>query len=335
MPARKARGTTPLLECQHIRSSFSFLKAIRTPECAELLGIPLLRCVERRETAAIEFNLRAPMYRRNALRSEMPDSVGNLVGIVVDESIGQAHRVSLLSAMNCPNECAITRVEFFHPVLLFDHLGTVHSESSFACHNHIAGKSCSERHSPEAANRAGRETDHRSMFSQCQNGGHELGNYRQAKIRLLKTHTTGLEQNHCAGPYALLVIGTGQIEGGSHLCAGHLSDAPALKGALERNNDCCLPRDLSFHHHTAIVFLWGDALHREPRRFHAVEGAKQLARCSRIEERFGPLPCVEFYETLPVDEPCVISFVAHRSLTSTACSRRSWTLPGVAPASLI
>src|SRR6267378_2736283 len=335
MPARKARGTTRFLECRYIRSSFSFPNAIPTPECAELLGIPLLRCVERRETAAIEFNLRAPMYRRNALRSEMPDSVGNLVGIVVDESIGQAHRVSLLSAMNCPNECAITRVEFFHPVLLFDHLGTVHSESSFACHNHIAGKSCSERHSPEAANRAGGETDHRGMFSQCQNGGHELGNCRQAKIGLLQTHAAGLEQNHRAGRYTFLVVGTGQIESGSHLFAGNLSHAAALKGALERNNDCCLPGNFSFHHHTAIICLWRDALHRQPGRFHAIEGAKQLARCSRIEERRGPLPCVEFDKALPVDEVCVISLVAHRSLTSAACSRRSWTLPGVAPASLI
>src|SRR5882757_4804417 len=218
MPARKARGTTRFLECRYIRSSFSFPNAIPTPECAELLGIPLLRCVERRETAAIEFNLRAPMYRRNALRSEMPDSVGNLVRIVVHKCIGQAHRVSLLSAMNCPNECAITRVEFFNPVLLFDHLGTVHSESSFARHNDVTCEPCSERHSPEAADRAGRETDHRGIFSQCQNGAHEFGNRGETKIGLLKAYTAGFEQNHRARAYAFRVIGAGEIESGGHLC---------------------------------------------------------------------------------------------------------------------
>src|SRR4029077_3443173 len=198
-----------------------------------------------------------------------------------------------------------------------------------------ACQSCSERHSAEAADRTGRKTNHRGMISQYQNGGHELGACREAKVGLLKTHAAGLEQNHRIGRYAFLVVGAGQIESGSHLFAGNLSRAAALKGALERNNDCCLPCDFSLHHYTAIVCLWRDALHRQPGRFHAIEGAKQLARCARIEERRGPLPCVEFDKALPVDEVRVISFVAHRSLTSTACSRRSWTLPGVAPASLI
>ena len=40
-------------------------------------------------------------------------------------------------------------------------------------------------------------------------------------------------------------------------------------------------------------------------------------------------------ETLPVDELDLATLVAHCSLASTACSRRSMTLPGVAPASLI
>src|SRR6266446_8537427 len=107
------RGTTPFLARQHIRSSVFLVRSIRCPECAELFGIPLLRRIELRNSVAIECYLRTPMHRRNALRSEMPDSVGNLRRVVVHERIGQARRVSLLPAMNCPDECAIARVEFF------------------------------------------------------------------------------------------------------------------------------------------------------------------------------------------------------------------------------
>src|SRR5258708_24374972 len=124
----------------------------------------------------------------------MRDGVGNLGRVLVHERTAQARRVSLPPAMNCPDECAIARVEFFDAVLLLDHLRTVHSESSFARHNDVACEPCSERHSSEAADRAGGETDHRSMFSQCQNRGHELGDYPPATSPLLTTHTTALAQ---------------------------------------------------------------------------------------------------------------------------------------------
>jgi hypothetical protein len=173
------------------------------------------------------------------------------------------------------------------------------------------------------------------MLPQYQNGGHDFCDCRLAKIGLLKTHTAGLEQNHRAGQYAFLVVGTGEVESGSHLSARHLSQAAALKGSFEGNYHCRLSPDLSFYHDTAIVFLWRDALYREPGRFHTIEGANQLARRSRVEERFGPRPRVELNKALSVDKVRTISLAAHRSLASTACSKRNWTLPGVPPASLI
>src|SRR6266481_2803217 len=329
------RGTTRFLERWYVRSSFFLLRGVCCPECAELSGIPLPRRIERRDSAAIECHLRAPMKRWNALRDQTSDGVCNLRCIVVDQCIGQAHCVSLLPTIDCPDKCVIARVEFVDSGLLFDHFWPVHSKSSFACHNDIAAEACGERHASEASDSAGRNTDYGGMLPQYQNGGHDFCDCRFAKIGLLKTHTAGLEQNHRASRYAFLVVDAGQVESGSHFSARHLSQAAALKSSLEGNYHCCLPPDLSFHHHTAVVFLWRDALHREPGRFHTIEGTKQLARYSRIEERFGPLSCVEFDKALPVDEVCVIFFVAHRSLTSTACSRRSWTLPGVPPASLI
>src|SRR6266404_3257841 len=69
-------------------------------------------------------NSDAPVER---LSRPMSDGVRNLGRIVADQRIGQARRVSLLPAMNCPDECAIARVEFFDAVLLLDHLRTVHS----------------------------------------------------------------------------------------------------------------------------------------------------------------------------------------------------------------
>src|SRR4029077_11594001 len=114
--------------------------------------------------------------------------------------------------------------------------------------------------------------------------------------------------------YAFLVVDTGQVESGSHFSARHLSQAADLKSSLEGNYHCCLPPDLSFHHNTAVVFLWRDALHREPGRFHTIEGTKQLARCSRIEERFGPLSCVELDNALQVDDVSTVASVAVVSL---------------------
>src|SRR6266478_754207 len=117
---------------------FSSLGASRCPECAKLFGVPLLRCVQRINAVAIEHSLRASMHGWNALRDETSDGVRNLGRIVIDQCVGQARRVSLLPTMNRPNECAITRVEFFDAVLLLDHLWTVHSQTSFACHNDVA-----------------------------------------------------------------------------------------------------------------------------------------------------------------------------------------------------
>src|ERR1700733_13419338 len=173
------------------------------------------------------------------------------------------------------------------------------------------------------------------MLSEGKNGGHDLGDCPQPQVGLLKADATGFKQNHGAGRQALLAVGTSQIKSGSHLLARNLSHAAALKCAFERNHHRCLSRDLSLHHHTAIVFLRGDVLDREPGRFNAIEGAHQLARCSLIEESRGPSPCVKFKKALPVEKSCSVSAGDHCSLTSTACSRRNITLPGVPPASLI
>ena len=229
----------------------------------------------------------------------------------------------------------IARIEFVDAVFLLDDFRTVHSQPGFARQNDIARQPCSQRQAAKTADRAGSEADHRGMLSQCQDGGHDLGGGGQAQVGLLQADAACLKQNDRAGRDSLQVVRTGQIEGGRHFFAGHLSDAASLKCALERHHHCCLSRDLSLHHHTAIVRLWGDTLHRKPGRLHAIEWADQLARCSRIEERRGPLPRVELNEALPVDETRIVSLAAHRSLASTACSRRSITLPGVAPASLI
>jgi hypothetical protein len=105
----------------------------------------------------------------------------------------------------------------------------------------------------------------------------ELCDCRESKVGFLKTDPTGLEKNHRASRCSFLAVGIGQIESGSHLLSRHLSHAPALKRSFERNDHRCVARNLSFHHHTAVVFLGCDALHREPRGFHAVEGSKQFA----------------------------------------------------------
>src|SRR5271154_6278977 len=173
------------------------------------------------------------------------------------------------------------------------------------------------------------------MLSQGKYGGHDLGDCRQAEVGLLKTDAAGLEKNNSAGRCAPLAVGTGQIESGSHFFARHLAHASTLERTLERYNHRRLPRDFSLHHYTAVVFLRGYVLNGEPGRLDAIKRTKQFPRCSHIEESCGTSAGVELKKTLPVEKARSVSRGDHCSLSSTACSRRSMTLPGVPPASLI
>src|SRR6202044_4144586 len=77
MPGLSGRGTIRLLECQYVRSSLFSNRTTRSPGGAQVPGLPLTRRIERGDSAAIERHLLTPMYRRDALRDESPDCIGN------------------------------------------------------------------------------------------------------------------------------------------------------------------------------------------------------------------------------------------------------------------
>jgi len=148
----------------------------------------------------------------------------------------------------------------------------------------------------------------------------------------MRTTAGLLEQNHLASPVmasrcrptgGALEIGI-QLPSARHLCPGS-----ALKGSFEGTTTASLllPPDLSFPVHTAFVFLWRDALHREPWRSTRSKGRSTRAMFPD-EERFGPSLCVEFNKLCRFDEVFAVnkkkSFCCSSPLTlSTACFQRS------------
>src|SRR4029077_5412767 len=119
-----------------------------------------------------------------------------------------------------------------------------------------------------------------------------------------------------------------------HFGAGYLADAATLEGSFERNGYCWSSADFPFDHDAAIIRLWRHALFDEPWRLNAIEGADELLPSTFIEEALSTGTSVQLDKAPTVDEIGNKSWRPHCSIT-TACSRRSNTLPGVAPASLM
>ena len=92
----------------------------------------------------------------------------------------------------------------------------------------------------------------------------------------------------------------------------------------------------------AVIRLADDVLHREPRRFDAVERAEQFAERAFVEQRAGALACRQLDEAVAQHRHrrwVLYRRRAHElapsSAASMASARRSATTPGVAPKSLI
>src|SRR5580692_8114274 len=263
------------------------------------------------------------MLSRHALLDELPDSPSNLLTVIIDQDIRQAHRMALLATVDRPDETAVAGIELVDAGLLLDHLGAVQSQARLPRHDDVARKSSSERHSAETPDSTGHHTDDRGVAPQAQDGCHDFRNGREAEVGFLQAYAACLEQHHGGGRYSLLAVGTGEVEGRSQLRAGNLAQAAALKRPFQRHYHDGTSGYLSFHHNTTVVRLWGHSLQRQPWRLDAIEGAEQLSRSPRIEQCAGPLARMQFDEAAPVDASNVVSCSAHDSLASTACSRRN------------
>src|SRR5580704_10601902 len=132
------------------------------PQCCRIY---LTGRIKRRNSSAIKFHLLGAVLFRCAFVDKITHCRGYLVGIIFDERISESHADALLSTMNCPDERSIGRVKLIDTGLLLNHLRTVQSKTGFARHDCVAGYASHKRHSPETADSACNDCDHRGMLT--------------------------------------------------------------------------------------------------------------------------------------------------------------------------
>lgn len=212
--------------------------------------------------------------------------------IVLDQGVDQAKGMALLAAVDRPDQRPVARIEFFNAIFLLNDFRAIHSQPRLAGHHDVARQPGDQTHAAETTDRSGRQADDRSAASQNEHGIHDLGNRREAEVRLLEPHAAGLQQDHRAGRSAVLAILGGQFEGGGHLRARHFSHASALEGAIEGRDDCGLSGNFSFDDDAAVVGLRGNALRREPRGLETIKRPEQLACGAGVHEGIRSFPCI-------------------------------------------
>src|ERR1700678_66913 len=173
------------------------------------------------------------------------------------------------------------------------------------------------------------------MPTQAENRRNYLGYRGEPKIRFLKSNSTCFKEEDGGSLCSSFRVFRCKIQSRCHLGAGHLTNAAPLKRFFERDNDRGKAADLAFNHDAAIVGLRSDALQGKPRRLDSIKWADQLLCSSFVKQALGTRPAIKLNEALAIYERGKILCCAHCSITSTACSNRNSTLPGVAPASLI
>jgi len=280
------------------------------------------------------------MLRRHAAPERREHGVAHLGSVVFDKRIREPDRDAFFAADHRPDQPAIARIQFRDARFLFDHFRPVHSEPRLPRHDEPGAERRRERHAAEASDHAADHADDRHMPAQRDDSRLNLGDCRQAQIRLLQAHAAGLEEDHRTDRVARFDFTERQFERRRDLRTRHLADASALKSGLDCGDDGRLAAERAACDHRAVVGLADDALHREPRRFELVERAEQFAVRARIEQRVRAFASRHFNETVPREKTLLRghrvspeSLASLASLTSTASERRSMTTPGVAPKS--
>src|SRR6202451_2756486 len=275
------------------------------------------------------------MYRRQSSLDVATDNRRDFLCIIQNELIGDSHGNTLFTTVNCPDQSTVRRIKLLYSGLLFDHFRTVQTESRFRRHHDVARKPRRQGHAAETSDGARDYRDDWSRLPQRQDGRHHFGDSIESQVGFLQTHTACFEQQDRDRFLTVLRISSCEIEGGRHLSARDLAHAARLEPSFKCNDDGRLTGDRAFENNAAIIELWCDALLGQPGRFDPVEWADQLAPGTRIHQALRPRSGIQFDKALPQDKFWNHRCIAHDSITSTARSSRSITLPGVAPASLI
>ena len=116
--------------------------------------------------------------------------------IVVDESIRQTGRMALLAADQAPDRRPVGGIQLGNPGFLLNDLRTVHSQAGLTSHNQVTAQRRRQRHTAEAADHSGNDTDHGDVPAQGDNGRMNFGNDREAQVGFLQPDTTRFEQQY-------------------------------------------------------------------------------------------------------------------------------------------
>src|SRR3984885_9403167 len=130
-----------------------------------------------------------------------------------------------------------------------------------------------------------------------------------------------------------------KLQRARNLGARNLAHTAALIGALDCRYQSGSAGQCASRQHDSVVRLRDDPLQGQPRRLDAIEGTQHFTERARIENGARALARVHFnkavaLEKTPVSGPCC-RIAVHARKPSAACAKRSITVPGVAPKSLI
>ena len=161
------------------------------------------------------------------------DGGAQQVGVVGDERVGQPGGVTLLAAVDGPDQRVVAGVEFVDAAFLLDDGGPVEPDAGLRGDDQPGAQSGGDAHPAEGPDRAGDDADHRCQRPQIQQGRADLGDGVEPEVGFLQPDAAGLEQDDRGGRGARPRVGRGQQQRLGDLGAGHLAGAAALEALLD------------------------------------------------------------------------------------------------------
>src|SRR5258708_32035347 len=145
--------------------TLGFLSAPRGPRMHQA-WVPLSGRIKCSDAGPIRVDLLAPVNCRDSFSDEVSNGRRYLAGIVIGQYIHQTLVITLLAAVDGPDQGAIAGIKFFYSRFFFNHFRTVQSKTAFRSHHTLTGYAGGQRPSSQATDWAGNNRDHRYLRAQ-------------------------------------------------------------------------------------------------------------------------------------------------------------------------
>src|ERR1700733_1905368 len=333
---RSGRDSTPVWCCS--------LHFSPRPDPAQARTVGRRGRVDFRQAAPVFVNVLASMPSWNAARRQRLEGLPKRTHVILDQRVRKAGFVTLFAPHQAPDQVLVASVELVDASLLLDCLRAVQFKPRLREDHQIAAQPRRDRHAAKTTDHAVDDADDRHLAAQRNDFGMDLSDDGLAEISLLQANTASFQQKHWQDRLATLAVAPRQPEGASDFAGGNFSHATPLECSLDRHDHGRPATELPSRDDNTVIRLRNNSFKREPRGFHSIERAEQLAEAARIKNRLSALArphlddALALQEAIPAlfgDRIVVVCGVHHDRASSAACSRRKVTVPGVAPKSLI